>query len=273
LTFDAALEAVSARGHEMASLDLPDNGAMAAVFGPLEQIERIVETTDGYAVIANINSYNQAVVGGATAGGREGRRGLRGGRDHGRSHPGQPRLPHVDRRAGASEPLRRCCAGWTSATQAADRGQRDRRVLPADATVDTMVDILGQQIASPVQFVKGLQSLYDAGARVFVEVGPKKALHGFVEDVLGSRHDDVLALFTNHPKTGDVASFNQALCGLYAAGLASGRRQPECQHPCPHLRKPPPQRSSAQPEAVPAASASRHRLLRPAPHWAPSRTR
>ncbi|MGO9253205.1 MAG: beta-ketoacyl synthase N-terminal-like domain-containing protein, partial [Mycobacterium sp.] len=87
---------------------------------------------------------------------------------------------------------------------------------PADADVDTMLDLLGRQVASPVRFIDGLRTLYAAGARVFVEVGPKRALHGFVEDVLG---DDVLALFTNHPKTGDVASFNQALCGLYAAGL------------------------------------------------------
>ena len=47
-----------------------------------------------------------------------------------------------------------------------------------------MLDLLGRQVASPVQFVRGLRTLYDAGARVFVEVGPKKALHGFVEDVL-----------------------------------------------------------------------------------------
>ena len=75
-----------------------------------------------------------------------------------------------------------------------------------------------------MQFVKGLQTLYEAGARVFVEVGPKKALHGFVEDVLGDR-SDVLALFTNHPKFGDIASFNQALCGLYAAGLGRASRR------------------------------------------------
>ena len=73
----------------------------------------------------------------------------------------------------------------------------------------------------PVQFVKGLRTLYDAGARVFVEVGPKKALQGFAEDVLGDR-PDVLSLFTNHPKLGDVAALNQALCGLYAAGLGRG---------------------------------------------------
>ena len=63
---------------------------------------------------------------------------------------------------------------------------------PADADVETMLDLLGRQVASPVQFVAGLRTLYDAGARVFVEVGPKKALHGFVEDVLGAGHDDVM---------------------------------------------------------------------------------
>ena len=84
-----------------------------------------------------------------------------------------------------------------------------------------MLDILARQVASPVQFVKGLRTLYDAGARVFVEVGPKKALQGFAEDVLGS-NSDVVSFFTNHPKVGDIVAFNQALCGLYAAGLGRG---------------------------------------------------
>ncbi|MFZ1285708.1 MAG: type I polyketide synthase, partial [Candidatus Phosphoribacter sp.] len=66
LTLDAAMEAVSARGREMAKVSMEDNGAMAAVFGPLEEIERVVDSAEGYAVIANINSFNQAVVGGAT---------------------------------------------------------------------------------------------------------------------------------------------------------------------------------------------------------------
>ena len=87
--------------------------------------------------------------------------------------------------------------------------------------VDRMIDLLGRQIASPVQFVKGLHTLYDAGCRVFVEVGPKRALHGFVEEVLGD-DPDVVSIFSNHPKQGDVMSFNQALCGLYAAGHGVG---------------------------------------------------
>ena len=56
---------------------------------------------------------------------------------------------------------------------------------PGPKSGPQMLDILAQQVASPVQFVKGLRTLYEAGARVFVEVGPKKALQGFAEDVLG----------------------------------------------------------------------------------------
>ena len=39
LPFDQALEAVSARGREMASLEIEDPGAMAAVLAPLEEVE------------------------------------------------------------------------------------------------------------------------------------------------------------------------------------------------------------------------------------------
>ncbi len=71
---------------------------------------------------------------------------------------------------------------------------------------------------------------------MFVEVGPKRALHGFVEDVLGE-HDDVLALFTNHPKLGDAASINQALCGLWACRRRLRRaRTRRCRRRAPAAR-------------------------------------
>ncbi len=97
----------------------------------------------------------------------------------------------------------------------------DGELYPSgDGVEEQMLDILARQVASPVQFVKGLRTLYDEGARVFVEVGPKRALQGFASDVLGD--DEVLSLATNHPKPGDIASFNGALCGLWAAGLGVG---------------------------------------------------
>ena len=70
LPFEDALEAVSARGREMTRVSMADNGRMAAVFAPLAEIERILKTIDGYVVIANNNSDKQAVIGGASRGGR-----------------------------------------------------------------------------------------------------------------------------------------------------------------------------------------------------------
>ena len=72
-----------------------------------------------------------------------------------------------------------------------------------------------------MQFVKGLRTLHDAGARVFVEVGRKKRCRD-LSMMCSASAAMWFPLFTNHPKVGDIASFNQALCGLYAAGLGRG---------------------------------------------------
>ncbi len=224
LPFDDALEAVAGRGREMAHVEVDDNGRMAAVFAPLEQIEQVVNAVEDYVVIANINSYQQAVIGGSTPGVEEASRRL--------AEAGAQVVPlpvshafHTEIVAPASEPLRDLLQRLRLASPAIPLvANVDGDFYPMGPNVTAkMIDILGRQIASPVQFVKGLRTLYDAGCRVFVEVGPKKALHGLVDNVFA---DDpaVTALFSNHPKLGDVVTFNHALCGLYAAGFGLGSK-------------------------------------------------
>ncbi|MBZ5619220.1 MAG: SDR family oxidoreductase [Acidobacteriia bacterium] len=222
LPFADALEAVSARGREMTKVAWADNGRMAAVFAPMAEIERILKTVNGYVVIANVNSSCQAVIGGASKAVEQAMEVFLKAGYNAVALPVSHAF-HTSIVAPASEPLRRTL----------ERLHLESPHIPTVANVNgefyptgphvvpEMLDILAKQVASPVQFVKGLATLYDAGARTFVEVGPKKALHGFVEDVLGDR-GDVVSLFTNHPKVGDIVSFNQALCGLYAAGCATG---------------------------------------------------
>ena len=225
LPFADALEAVSARGREMTRFAPEDKGRMAAVFAPLEEIERILKSVNGYVVIANVNSNRQAVIGGASKPVAQAMEAfLKAGYDV--SALSVSHAFHTSIVAPASEPLRRVLERLRLASPR----------LPIVANVNgefyptgpdvvpQMLDILAQQVAAPVQFVKGLRTLYDAGARLFVEVGPKKALQGFAEDVLGE-HGDVVSLFTNHPKVGDIPAFNQALCCLYSSGL--GRGTPE----------------------------------------------
>ncbi len=219
MPFADALEAVAARGSEMARVSMEDNGRMAAVLAPYEVVLETLSQVDGYVVPANINSYSQSVIGGASdavvaASARFEEMGYRA-----------IQIPvshafHTSIVAPASAPLRAVL----------DRLHITEAQLPVVANVTgdfyphgvtAIKDILQTQVASPVQWVKGLETLYGAGVRMFVEVGPKRALRGFVRDVFREK-EDVFALLTNHPKTGALPTFNQALCGLYAAGYVGG---------------------------------------------------
>ena len=222
LPFTDSLEAVSARGRGMTQVAMNDNGRMAAVFAPLEEVERILKTINGYVVIANFNSSRQAVIGGAS---KPVEQAMEAFQKAGYDVAALPvsHAFHTTIVAGASKPLREVLQRLhLQSPRLPIVANTNGEFYPTGPNVvPKMLDILTQQVASPVQFIKGLRTLYDAGARVFVEVGPKKALQGFAEDVLGG-HSDVVSLFTNHPKVGDIVAFNQALCGLYAAGLGRG---------------------------------------------------
>jgi acyl transferase domain-containing protein/acyl carrier protein/NAD(P)-dependent dehydrogenase (short-subunit alcohol dehydrogenase family) len=222
LPFDDALLAVSARGREMTRVSMADNGHMAAVFAPMEKIESIIKTIDGYVVVANINSNNQAVIGGASVAVDKAVEAFLNAGFNAVPLPVSHAF-HTSIVAPASEPLRRQLEKLRLAPPRIPIvANVDGQFYPmAPDAVPQMLDILGRQVAAPVQFIKGLETLYAAGVRVFVETGPKKALQGFAEEVLGPR-GDVVSLFTNHPKVEDITAFNQALCGLYAAGLGAG---------------------------------------------------
>ena len=212
-----ALEAAAARGREMSQVRVDDPGLMAAVFAPRDELDKLLSELDGYVVVANLNSHNQCVIGGESAVVQQAMsacaaRGLRA-----------VQLPvshafHTAIVAPAAKPLR----------SVLDRLDIRSPQIPVIANVtgkrypespEAIKDLLEQQIASPVQWVKGLEALYSEGVRTFVEIGPKKVLSGFTEDVLGGRAD-VLSLFSNHPKTGGPTSFDRCMGGLLAAGYA-----------------------------------------------------
>jgi acyl transferase domain-containing protein/NAD(P)-dependent dehydrogenase (short-subunit alcohol dehydrogenase family)/acyl carrier protein len=234
LSFDEALRAVSARGAEMTRCAMGDNGLMAAVFGPIDEIAKVLANIDGYVVIANINSTKEAVIGGATAAVEKAMAAVREAGYVARALQVSHAF-HTNIVAPASEALAKILSGMTIRPPSLPIiSNVTGEFYPMGPGVEPeMIQLLARQVASPVQFVKGLKSLHQAGARIFVELGPKRVLYGFVEDVLGER-EGIVPLFTNHPRIGEAESVNLALCGLYAAGLGIAQAKPEA-HTAPSV--------------------------------------
>lgn len=49
---------------------------------------------------------------------------------------------------------------------------------------NTLPDILAEHMVRPVEFIKNISTMYEDGARLFIEVGPRSALSSFVDNIL-----------------------------------------------------------------------------------------
>jgi malonyl CoA-acyl carrier protein transacylase len=159
-------------------------GGMAAVDTDADTAETIIGDLDGISV-ANSNAPNQSVIAG-----REDR--LEAALERFR-HRGvrEQRLPvacafHSPLVAAARGPLAQALAEaqlrpprhpvYSNVTAA-------RYTEDADAIRDTLVD----HLTSRVRFREQVEAMYEAGARIFVEVGPKGILTGLVGQILRDR--------------------------------------------------------------------------------------
>ncbi|MEI6787786.1 MAG: SDR family NAD(P)-dependent oxidoreductase [bacterium] len=75
---------------------------------------------------------------------------------------------------------------------------------------------LGEHLVSPVRFVSEIEAMYAAGARVFVEVGPRTVLSGLTENILENRERLIVPLETR--KRSGLEGLLHALAQLAAHG-------------------------------------------------------
>ncbi len=222
MDFASALKVVAARGREMSNLKLDDKGCMAAVQAPMEEVEAIIKTCSDYVVIANANSPMQSVLGGTTAGVDEA---IQRFTDAGYQAVKIPvsHAFHTKIIAPASVPLRKTIESMDiNVPQIPIIANVDAEIYPHGR--EEIIELLSKQVASPVQFVRSMQKLYELGARVFVEVGPKRVLNALANDNLKDK-EGIITLATNHPRKNSVVSFNEAMCGMLAAGIKPKRQE------------------------------------------------
>jgi acyl transferase domain-containing protein/acyl carrier protein len=219
LDMDGALRAAAARGTEMGSVEIEDKGLMASVTAPYERIAQIIDEIDGYVIGANKNSPKMTVIAGETAPVKEAMSRFEAEGFQcvalATSHAFHSRIV-----APANKPLRRFLEGlnirWPSIpiTSNVDGGW-----YPMDDGSDSKSAVLSKlapQMASSVEWTTQINTMFEAGARIFVEVGPKRALTVFASQILEGKA--ALPIMTNHPKAGGISTFLSALGTLALAG-------------------------------------------------------
>lgn len=215
--FDAAtLHRLSRlRGRLMAAGD-GDRGAMLAVQGPLEKISQFIEEEKLAVVLANRNSPKQGVLSGPR---EEIARAAAACKTRGLSCKtlNVSAAFHTSSMQSALTPLRNAL----EAVEFAD----GRCPVFANTTGDAYParaaaakDLLAHQLVRPVDFVKQIEALYSAGARTFVEVGPKAVLTGLVGAILVDQPHVAIPLDPSAGRDSGVAELARILARLAAMG-------------------------------------------------------
>ncbi len=193
------------RGDLMAGRPGEERGTMLAVSAPADAVRTAVNGTE--VVLANLNSPVQTVLSGSRPAIAEAAQKVK--------NAGLKAVPlnvaaafHSPLVASAYEPF---LAGLSDVEFAAPRFP-----VLANATADPYPDdarqALASQLVSPVRWVELMENLYAAGARIFVEVGPRKVLTGLAQAILGNREHENIAL------DGGLVELARGLARLAALG-------------------------------------------------------
>jgi malonyl CoA-acyl carrier protein transacylase len=219
MSFADALYAVSARGREMAGVEVPDCGKMAVVAADAVKVEAaLAEITKagGYVIAANKNCYTQTVIAGETLAVEKAIEAFKALGLESREIPVSHAF-HCRIVAPAAKPLARVLSNLNiQAPVVPILSNVDAKPYPQ--TKAEIVTLLAEQLASPVQFIDQINRMYDEGARIFVEVGPRRAITGFVRNVLGTKNHRAIA--TNHHKHPANDGFLESLAALACDGVA-----------------------------------------------------
>ena len=218
LDMDGALRAAAARGTEMGSVVIDDKGLMASIMAPYDEVASVIDATEGYVIAANKNSPKMTVIAGETEPVKQAiatfeAKGFQAV-PLATSHAFHSRIV-----APANEPLRRFLEKldirWPRIPITANV---DGGFYPMEGP-DSKQGVLGKlapQMSSAVEWTTQIETMYAAGARAFIEVGPKRALTMFAVQILEDQPH--LPIMSNHPKQGGIATFLTALGTLALAG-------------------------------------------------------
>jgi len=229
IDFDSMLKLSAARGRSIvdaAKAAGAELGTMAAVSAPREQVERAIA---GLAdvVIANHNAPNQSILSGSRAAIQEATTKL--------AQQGV-RVSEFPVAAAFHSPLvmpaQQALAEVIEATPWRPTTvpvYSNTTAKPHIAEIDATRRAMANHLVRPVEFVAQIEAMYEAGARIFLELGPKSVQSRLVGAILDGRPHLALSIDSNGGLEGFLAMLAQLICAgveLGVAKLFEGRATP-----------------------------------------------
>ncbi len=190
-------------------------GSMLALAMPLAKVRELIERYGADVGVANHNHPTQVVLSGPTEAIDGFERRLNGDGLDGK------RLPVAT--AFHSSVVSPSCAPFAKALKKVRFSAPNLPVYsgvgaaPHAKKPQAIRDALATQIASPIDFVAMIRAMFEAGARTFVEVGPRSVLTGLTDKILEGR--DHLAVSLERKGRSGTEGLLLALARLSAAGV------------------------------------------------------
>ena len=196
------LRLVKARGSAMRPPNEKDfdTGTMAAVKGPLPEIEKIIKPIEG-VIIANENSPSQVVLAGPREKINEA--------DEVLTKAGY-KVTQLPVSAAFHTPLVEHASKPFAEAVKKEKVNKSRIPVysnttgkPYPADTKKAQDILSDHILHPVIFKTQIEEIYKNGGRVFVEIGPRQILGSLVKDILDGKPHSVVSVNPSRDKSSD----------------------------------------------------------------------
>ena len=214
---DDYYDLVKARGLAMAPPDDPtfNAGTMMAVTGDLTNLEADLQPYPGVHM-ANVNSPRQTVLAGKASDLAAAKSGLEA------KGYNMVQLPvsaafHTPMVGHAQEPFARAIQGVSFNTPTVPV-YSNATGQPYPREESSMRGMLSDHILQTVNFRGEIENMYAAGARLFIEFGPRAVLTNLVKDTLDGQPHIAIALNASRQKGSDQ-QFREAIAHLRVLGL------------------------------------------------------
>ncbi|PKG43812.1 type I polyketide synthase, partial [Psychroflexus sp. MES1-P1E] len=208
-----------ARGKAMAGENTSgDAGMMLAVKAATSEIQPLIASIPGVS-IANINASNQLVLGGTTEGITQAKTLLDTKNYRSVLLPVSAAF-HTDCVGHAQQPFEKSIQAIEFSSPVIPvYSNSTGNAYPTETP--EIKNILAQHILNTVDFKTEIENMYAAGARVFVEFGPKSILTNLVKDILADKEHFVVATNAKATKNSDL-QIREAAVQLQVLGCELG---------------------------------------------------